>query len=172
MKFIKHYKTFELKDETYLSAASKLSKNHPERAKRLRKWVDDKQNIDINYIDPRPLNAMGNVYYITDVSTETSTLGEHEDVNIIVELESVNDFYSLVIYNWRNSQFNGIDMTLNQYGTPWGPPGYSRKDDTPIYEFPDNFYFSDRKSARIFMDVVKRESGQDLIFSINDTYKS
>ena len=71
MKHLSKYKTFErLNDETYLSAADKLKRNHPERSSRLKKWVDDKQNIDINYIDPRQMQAMGGIYYITNVIVE------------------------------------------------------------------------------------------------------
>ena len=175
MKYLKRYKTFELKDETYLSAADKLQRNHPNRAKSLRKWVDDKQTSDIDYIDPRPLNAMNNVYYITDIVLNTLVKGDE----IRVTLESVNDVYTLVIWNWVDVDniYNGLTSMLLNYGTPWGSPGYNKRIDDktlglPGNEFPDIFYFSDSKYAKIFMDIVEKETGDKLKFTINDIYKS
>ena len=183
MKYLKKYKTFELNDETYLSAADKLQKNHPERSKNLRKWVDDKQTSDIDYIDPRPLNAMDNVYYITKVLVQDYHTSD-DDKNIIVDLKSVNDIYSLSILNFNGERVTfgigtsiGMQYSINTYGSPWGPPGYSKRKDDPSLDmmgnvFPTEFYFDDRKSARIFMDIVERESGQKLLCSVNDMYKS
>jgi hypothetical protein len=48
MKHIKTYKIFELRDNTYLSAADRLEQNHPERAKSLRKWIDDEYTVESN----------------------------------------------------------------------------------------------------------------------------
>lgn len=176
MKFIKQYKTFELNDETYLSAADKLKRNHPDRSNRLRKWVDDRQNIDIDYLDPRPMNAMGGIYYITNVLVYD--YNEDGNKTIVVDLESVSDTYNLTITNYRgDNDYTGIKYDITTYGTPWGMPGYStKKDDSTLgmlgNEFPQVFYFSDRKSARTFMDIVRKESNETLLFSVNDIYKS
>ena len=178
MKFIKRYKTFELKDETYLSAAERLEKNHPKRARRLRKHVDDRQNIDIAYIDPRPLKGMGhNTYYITNVRVQPNTIYDNivegNGNDIIVDLESVNDMFTLHINNFYTDNIYGaLGHSMTQYGTPWGVPGYSSKTKEVIMNFPSTFYFLDRKSARIFMEVVEKETGEKLLFSINDIYIS
>lgn len=178
MKYLQKYKTFELKGETYLSAADKLQRNHPDRAKNLRKWVDDKQTSDIDYIDPRPLNAMNNIYYITNVLVQDYHTSD-DDKNIIVDLKSVNDIYSLSILNFNGERTTSIGMqyNINTYGSPWGPPGYSKRKDDPSLgmmgnEFPTEFHFDDRKSAKIFMDIVEKEAGEKLLFSVNDIYKS
>lgn len=178
MRFIKRYKTFELKDETYLSTADRLEKNHPKRARALRKHVDDRQSVDIDYIDPRPLNGMGgNRYYITDVEvvpneTYVGRITKGNGNDIIVTLESVNDIFNLYIYNFYTDSASGMTHHINTYHTPWGPPGYSSKTKEMIMNFPSTFYFVDRKSARIFMEVVEKEAGEKLLFSINDAYIS
>lgn len=190
MKYLESYKTFELKDETYLSAASKLSKNHPERAKKLRSFVDDRQSLDIDYLDPRSMNGVfiwdgvtpkvsQNKYYITDVSVRPNILrnnytlikGNGNDIEVL--LESVNDRCTVVINNfYTDSEYVGLPYSIANYGTPWGSPGYHDKYQEIITHFPSNFYFTDRKSARIFMEIVERESKEELVFSINDIYKS
>ncbi len=174
MKYLKKYKAFELKSSTYLSAADKLSKNHPERSKKLRQWVDNSGDVDINYLDPRPLYSKDNVYYITKVYVQPDDTFGGLGNNIEVTLESASDIYTLWIYNWLSDgqHLTSVTNTIETYGTPWASPGYTRKDDQPIMSFPDKFYLDDRKSARIFMEIVEKEAGEKLLFSLNDIYKS
>jgi len=166
MRFLKKY--FELKDETYLRAADRLVKNHPMRASKLRKWVDDKQDIDINYIDPRPIQTSSGVYYITNLNSPTTE--EWVDnrltnlTSISVRLESVNDVYALHIPN------NKIELKymLDTWGRIWHASYFSKTEDKQSVDM--EFLISDRKSARNFMDIIKSETGLDLEFSINDVY--
>jgi hypothetical protein len=172
MKHLKPYTLFELRDNTYLSAADRLEQNHPERAKSLRKWVDDKYTVDINYLDPRPLSAMNSIYYVTDVSVQPSTEGLDNAKSISVTLESVNDFYHILINNYKQegNEYIGILYSMRINGFPYYSTRTKKSgeyDDTH-----DKFYFSDRSSARSFIDIVQRESGEKLLFTINDIYKS
>lgn len=172
MKHLKSYTVFELRDSTYLSAADRLEKNHPERAKSLRKWVDDKYTVDIDYLDPRPLSAMNSIYYVTDVSVQPSIEGLDNAKSILVTLESVNDFYHIVINNYKQEDnvYIGIPYSMRVNGFPYYSTRANKSgkyDDTY-----DKFYFSDRSSARSFIDIVQRESGEKLLFTINDIYKS
>ena len=173
---MKYLKTFEkLNDETYLSAADKLEKNHQDRARNLRKFVDDQQNIDIDYLDPRPMYSKDNVYYVTDVNVVPDSNIERDGNNIDVLIESVTDSYTLMISNWNddNQYSTSIENTIRNGGTPWfQPPGYNTKGDKALLVFPLEFFFKDRRSARVFKDIVERESGEKLLCSVNDMYKS
>ena len=175
MKFIKRYKTFELKDETYLSAADRLEGLHPRRARALRKHVDDRQGVDIGYIDPRPLLGTGhNRYYITKVEVMPDNLG-HGNI-IYVDLESVKSKVYLVIPNYESENgLLGWRHNVNHFNTPWGIVPVDRRvksGDTTIDHRTEPFWFLDRKSARLFMDIVEKEAGEKLLFSINDIYMS
>lgn len=173
MKYLKSIS--ELKDSTYLSAADKLERNHPKRASRLRKFVDDKYTVDINYIDPRPLMAMDGVYYVTDVKVIQSIEGG-TGKTIKVNLESVNEICYLNINNYidEGNVYFGMLYDFNRSGLPFSSMRDSKTKSKPteLNIEKDVFYFSDRKSARSFIDIVERESGEKLLFSINDIYKS
>ena len=171
MKYLK--RIFELKDETYLKAADRLEKNHPERSKNLRKFVDYRQTYDINYIDNRPLNAMNDIYYITDISTLKDGLNS-ENINIIIELESANNVVTLHIPNYiPQYDFLGIKYNIINYGTPWGDSvTYSNKNNLNPMIPKQDFYFSDRKSAINFIKILEDNIDDKLLFSINDIYKS
>lgn len=175
MNHIIPYKVFELKDETYLSAANRLEGLHPKRARALRKFVDDRQTVDIDYIDPRPLLATGrNLYYITNVEVMLDGLGNG---NIIyVDLESVNSIVRIVIPNYESENgLLGWRANVNRFRTPWGLVSIDNKiksgDSTLDYRT-ETFYFLDRKTAKTFMEIVEGESGEKLRFSINDIYMS
>lgn len=165
----------ELKDSTYLSAADKLERNHPSRAAKLRKFVDDRYTVDIDYIDPRPLSAMDGVYYVTGVKVTPSVDGDNLKT-ILVDLESVNEICHLTINNYidEGNVYFGMLYDFNRSGLPFSSMRNSKTKLSPreLDIEKDVFYFSDRKSARAFIEIVESESGEKLLFSVNDIYKS
>jgi hypothetical protein len=183
MKHLKYLKTIsELKDSTYLSAADGLERNHPERAQRLRKFVDDKYMVDIDYIDPRPLLAMDGVYYVTSVQVDPS-IDNNNLKTIQVCLESVNELCILAINNYidEGNEYFGMLYDLKRTGFPYYAFRNSKTNKSMNSALSSEimnilpsqvFYFSDRKSARAFIEIVESESGEKLLFSVNDIYKS
>ena len=181
MKHIKSYKVFELKSSTYLSAADKLDKFHPARAKKLRKWADEQQESDVNYIDPRTFYINNDVYYVTDISDEKYTgFGDLSDtllhrIDVTLSSSTTDDKIKIMLFNNREV----IESDIKDFGTALDNVNIIRKDSWGD-EHKRRFYsvtgkefsFNNRKEARNFIQIIENYLGIKLVLRANEIYKT
>lgn len=184
MKYLKTYKLYELKSDTYLSAADKLEDLHPSRAKKLRKYVDDQQKVDIDYLDPRPFHINNDIYYITKIDKEeyeagSGVLPEGElicRIDITLKSSTTSDEW-IGVRLFNNEKFIKDDIDLDgspinrivlKYkefvGTEW--------EEERQRTLSRSFFFENRKEARAFLSIIESELGIKMIIKTNQIYKS
>ena len=182
MKFLKKYKFFELKTSTYLSAADKLEGLHPTRAKNIRKYVDDQQRVDVDYLDPRPFHINNDIYYITGITKDeygVGSLPEGEFVfRIDVEFKSSttsDERLEMIIFN--NEKFIKDDIELD--GSPINRVNLKFKrligtehEQEQERTLSRRFFFETRKEARAFLSIIESELGIKMLIKINQIYKT
>jgi hypothetical protein len=183
MKFLKKYKFFELKTSTYLSAADKLEGLHPTRAKNIRKYVDDQQRVDVDYLDPRPFHINNDIYYITGITKDeyrqksvygVGSLPEGELVfRIDVEFKSSttsDERIEMIIFN--NEKFIKDDIELD--GSPINRVNlkFKRHEQEQERTLSRRFFFETRKEARAFLSIIESELGIKMLIKINQIYKT
>lgn len=181
MKHIKLYKVFELKSSTYLSAADKLDKFHPVRAERLRKWADEQQESDINYIDPRTFYINDDVYYVTDISDQKyNGRGELSDtllhrIDVTLSSSTTDDKIKINLFNNREV----IESDIKDFGTVLDNVDIIRKDEwgdeheRKFYSVTGKeFSLNNRKEARSFIQIIENYLGIKLVLRANEIYKT
>jgi hypothetical protein len=183
MKYLKTYKLYELKSDTYLSAADKLEDLHPARAKNLRQYVDDQQKVDIDYIDPRPFHINNDIYYITNITKQEYEAGGGLEegelaMRIDITLKSTttsDEWVEIVIFNNENfikddikldgSPINRVKIKYKEYvGTEW--------EEERERTLSRRFFFETRKEARAFLSIIENELGIKMLIKANQIYKS
>lgn len=162
-----HLKRFnELNTETYLSAADRLSRNHPERAKALRRWVE--RDIDIDYISPLPFEIDGDTFYLTKVKLDKE-LNKYAPVTF--RMRSTDDELSGSIFAGGVKDPTDIHSAL----ITGNEIKYGRKKNRNWVDC-GNLKFSSRKEAREFIKLIEQETGEKWSnitkLTINDIYKS
>ena len=184
MIHLKSYKLFELKASTYLSAADKLDKLHPVRAKKLRKWADEKQQEiedDVYYLDPRSFYLNNDVYYITDITEQKHKGGGNlsdvllHRINVTMSSSTTDDKIEIILFNNREV----IDSDIEDYGNAFTNVSLVRKDEWGD-EYKRDFYsvtkkeftLNNRKEARAFIQIIENELGIKLELKANEIYKT